>query len=378
MVKRGFVRFGLFLTFALPVLGRFVAEPALADPDMAGFPPPGQLVAVDGHQRHLFCTGTGTPTVILEEGAGGASLNWVWIQRMVAATTRVCSHDRPGYGWSDPSDTPRDAETVGRELDALLKSAGENGPFIVVGHSLGGAYARMFAAQQRDNIVGLVLVDATSPSAFATMTEVGLPPPQKGAVATFLTSSGALFQAAHRIGLSRLTIDEDLNDFPPDAVPVMRAFLLSDERARTAVRELNSVSDTIRQISPLGTVGPMPVTVIAADRWIDKDPDVATTRAEWNKKQQRNWLAISTNSRFLVVAGSDHLSLLSKKEHAAVVSGAIIRMVHSLKHQIALLVGTPALAPRINRDVEAAFVHPTDSREPSPRSPDITEVTSGK
>jgi pimeloyl-ACP methyl ester carboxylesterase len=238
MVKRGFVRFGLFLTFALPVLGRFVAEPALADPDMAGFPPPGQLVAVDGHQRHLFCTGTGTPTVILEEGAGGASLNWVWIQRMVAATTRVCSHDRPGYGWSDPSDTPRDAETVGRELDALLKSAGENGPFIVVGHSLGGAYARMFAAQQRDNIVGLVLVDATSPSAFATMTEVGLPPPQKGAVATFLTSSGALVQAAHRIGLSRLTIDEDLNDFPPDAVPVMRAFLLSDERARTAVRNL--------------------------------------------------------------------------------------------------------------------------------------------
>jgi hypothetical protein len=79
----------------------------------------------------------------------------------------------------------------------------------------------------------------------------------------------------------------------------------------------------------------MPVTVIAADRWVDrwvdKDPDVAAKCADWNKKQQRNWLAISANSRFLIVPGSDHLSLLSKKEHAAAVSDAITRMVHSLR-----------------------------------------------
>jgi pimeloyl-ACP methyl ester carboxylesterase len=332
MVERGTVRFGLVLTFTLSVLSFFIAEPALAASNMADFPPPGRIVTVDGHERHLFCTGTGRPTVILEEGAGGASPNWVWIQRMVASTTRVCSYDRPGYAWSDPSDTPRDAETVGRELDALLKSAGETGPFVVVGHSLGGAYARMFAAQQRDNVVGLVLVDATSPSAFATMGEVGLPPIRKSAFATFLASNEILFQIADRIGLIRITIDVDLNDFPSDAAPVMRVFLLSRERARTAVRELNSVSDTLHEISALSGVGPMPVTVIAADRWIDKDPDVAVKRAEWNKKQQRNWLAISTSSHFLIVPGSDHLSLLSKKEHATVVSDAIIRMVHSLKY----------------------------------------------
>jgi pimeloyl-ACP methyl ester carboxylesterase len=333
MVKHGIVRFALFLTLALPLLGLLVAEPALADPDMAGFPPPGRLVAVDGHQRHLFCTGTGTPTVILEEGAGGASLNWVWIQRKVAATTRVCSYDRPGYGWSDPSDTPRDAETVGRELDALLKSADEKGPFIVVGHSLGGAYARMFAAQQRNNVVGLVLVDATSPSAIATLDEVGLPPMRKSDLVMFLASHESFFQMADRIGLIKLKVDLDLNDFPPDAVPVMQAFLLSRERGRTSVREQDAVSDAVREISLLGGAGPMPVTVIAADRWIDKEPDLAAKRAEWDKKHQRNWLAISTNSRFLIVPGSDHLSLLSKKEHAAAVSDAIIRRVHNLKRR---------------------------------------------
>jgi pimeloyl-ACP methyl ester carboxylesterase len=331
MVERSIVRFGLSLALAVSVLS--VAQPASADPAMAAFPPPGRLVAVDGQNRHLFCTGTGTPTVILEEGAGGASLNWVWIQPTVAATTRVCSYDRPGYGWSDPSDTPRDAETVGRELDALLKSAGEKGPFIVVGHSLGGAYARMFAAQQRDNVVGLVLVDATSPSAIATLDEVGLPPIRKSDFVMFLVSRESFFQMADRLGVIKAKVDLDSNDFPPDAVPVMRAFLQSRERGRISVREQDAVPDTVHEISLLGGVGPMPVTVIAADRWIDKDPDLAAKRAEWDKKHQRNWLAISTNSRFLIVPGSDHLSLLSKKEHAAAVSSAIIQMVHSFKRR---------------------------------------------
>jgi pimeloyl-ACP methyl ester carboxylesterase len=275
MVERSIVRFWSSLAFALPLLALSVAEPALADPNMAAFSPPCRLVPVDGHQHHLFCTGTGTPTVLLEEGAGGGLLNWVWVQRRVAAATRVCSYDRPGYGWSDSSDTPRDAETVGRELGALLKSAGEKGPLIVAGHSLSGAYARMFSAQQRDNVVGLVLVDATSPSAVATLDEVGLPPPRKSSFATFLASHETLFQMTDRIGLIRLTVDLDSNDFPPDAVPAMRAFLMSRERARTAVLEIGSVSDTVREISLLDGVGPIPVTVIAADHWVDKDPDLA-------------------------------------------------------------------------------------------------------
>ena len=319
--------------FALCGLGLFFGTPALADSDMAGFPPPGRLIGLDGHRLHLFCAGRGTPTVILEEGGGGGSLNWTWIQRKVAATTRVCSYDRSGHGWSDSSDTPRDADTVGRELDALLKSAGERGPFIAVGHSLGGAYVRMFAAQQGNNVVGLVLVDATNPSVLTTRDEVGLPPIEKGAVASFIVSNKVLYRIADRIGLIRVTYDIDLNDFPPDAVPAMRTFLLSRERARTAVRELDSVSDTLRQIGSLSGVGSMPVVVISSDRWIDKDPEIATRRAEWNKKQQRNWLAISSNSQFQIVPESDHLSLLSKKEHAAAVSDAINRMVRSLKRR---------------------------------------------
>jgi hypothetical protein len=93
------------------------------------------------------------------------------------------------------------------------------------------------------------------------------------------------------------------------------------------------VPETLRQIGSLDSVGAIPVVVISSDHWIDKDPDIAATRAEWNKKLQRNWLAISSNSRFLIVQESDHLSLLSNKQHAAAVSDAIIRLIHDLKRR---------------------------------------------
>jgi len=228
----------LALTAALQ--GLVVTRSAVAQSDLAGFAPPGRMIVIDGHQVHLHCIAAGAPTVILEDGAGGASLNWAWIQRDVAETTRVCSYDRPGYAWSDPTDTPRDADTVSRELDALLKSAGEKGPFIAVGHSLGGAYVRMFAAQQHNSVVGLVLVDVTNPSALTAMGDVGLPPIGKGGVASFIASNKILFQIADHIGLIRVTYDIDLNDYPPDTMPAMRRFLLSHERARTGSASLIS------------------------------------------------------------------------------------------------------------------------------------------
>lgn len=324
---------GLFLISISCVLSLFLGQPARAESEFASLPPPGRLIEVGGHRLHLNCTGAGTPTVILEEGAGGGSLNWTWIQRKVAVTTRVCSYDRPGHAWSDSTETPRDAETVSHELDALLKAAGEKGPFIAVGHSIGGPYARMFAARQGRNVVGLVLVDATPPNALTAMAEVGMPPIEKGAIASFIASHKILFQIADGIGLVRLGHDIDWNDFPPDIVPAMRVYLLDHERARTAVRELESGSETLHQVGALDNVSAMPVVVISSDRWVDKDPNIAATRAEWNKKLQRDWLAISSNSRFVIVPGSDHLSLLSNKEHAAVVSDAIIRLVHSLRRR---------------------------------------------
>ena len=107
------------------------------------------------------CAGRGLPTVILESGFGADAGAWYRVQPALAQTTRVCSYDRAGYGFSDPGPLPRDGAAIARDLDHALIAAGIRGPFIVVGHSAGGLYARLFAARRPQDVRGLVLVDPT-------------------------------------------------------------------------------------------------------------------------------------------------------------------------------------------------------------------------
>lgn len=117
----------------------------------------------DGRKINLVCSGRGSPTVILESGFGAGAFAWGATQPIVARKTRVCSYDRAGYGFSTPGPLPRDGASIARDLDAALRKAGERGPFVVVGHSAGGLYARIFAARRHGETVGLVLVDPSVP-----------------------------------------------------------------------------------------------------------------------------------------------------------------------------------------------------------------------
>ncbi len=129
-------------------------------------PPPyearGTLVDVGGRSLYLDCRGTGRPTVVLESGMGDTAAGWAAVHDALASTTRTCAYDRAGRGRSDPRErhTLRDAAT---DLRTLLDAAGERGPFVIVGHSLGGSYARVFADAYRDEVVGLASVDAFDP-----------------------------------------------------------------------------------------------------------------------------------------------------------------------------------------------------------------------
>lgn len=131
-----------------------------------GLPPPylpvGERVVVGSGAFYLDCRGSGSPTVVLEAGAGGGAGSWSPVFDDIAATTRTCAYDRAGLGSSDP----RGVRTLGdaaADLRALLATAGEPPPFVVVGHSLGGAYARVFAARYPEETPAIVLVDAFDP-----------------------------------------------------------------------------------------------------------------------------------------------------------------------------------------------------------------------
>jgi pimeloyl-ACP methyl ester carboxylesterase len=126
-------------------------------------PVPGEFYSVSGRQMHMSCSGAGSPTVVIEAGASATWLAWQGVQAQLSKSTRVCTYDRAGHGWSEPRPGPRDAETIVRELHTLLDQAGVQRPLILAGHSAGGFYVREYAREFPAEVAGAVFIDSSSP-----------------------------------------------------------------------------------------------------------------------------------------------------------------------------------------------------------------------
>ena len=191
------------------------------------YPPPGQLIDVGGHRLHLYCTGSGSPTVVLEPG-GGVLLRLRVDCPAVARDTRVCVYDRAGRGWSDATDGPQDGAHIAADLHTLLERAQVPGPYVLAGHSFGGLYVQSFAAQFPDQVAGMVLLDSTAP-------KPGPAQPTNTDPYNLIGRVAALSAASAHLGAGRL-----LNPFSYTTLP---------PRSRDEARANSSTASTLQASS---------------------------------------------------------------------------------------------------------------------------------
>jgi pimeloyl-ACP methyl ester carboxylesterase len=163
-------------------------------------PAPGRFVDIGGFRLHLNCAGSGTPTVILDAALGGSSVSWSLVQPEVARFARVCSYDRAGFGWSDPGPMPRTAGRLAGELRELLRRAGVDPPFLLVGHSFGGLVMHVFARRYRADTAALLLVDPAHPEDWVTPAPKEQIKIDRGVLLCRYGARAARFRVAHLVG----------------------------------------------------------------------------------------------------------------------------------------------------------------------------------
>jgi pimeloyl-ACP methyl ester carboxylesterase len=144
----------------MQVMPAVAADLVPIEPVGSEYVKPQQRIDVGGGRRmNLHCMGTGSPTVVFESGLSDWSNTWALIQPAIAKSTRACAYDRPGMGYSDPAAGPRTPDAAIQDLKRLLDGAGIKEKVVLVGHSLGGFYAKLFAVTYPERVAGLVLVD---------------------------------------------------------------------------------------------------------------------------------------------------------------------------------------------------------------------------
>jgi pimeloyl-ACP methyl ester carboxylesterase len=252
------------------------------------------LYDVGGHRLHLSCQGTGSPTVVLENGLNEISPLWSGITAQVSRTTRVCAYDRAGQGWSDDVAHPQDGIAVATDLHALLARAGEHGPYVLAGHSSGGTLAMTFAARYPAQVAGLVLLDSSSPHQYTDQ-------PDFPGTYAMMRRLLPVMPALARVAVTRLAPASPSAALTPVAAAQVQAFAASPRGARNMRDEQSQLRNVFTQAQALATFDPKPLAVVTARANADDTKG-------WAAAQDR-MAALSSNSTHWT-ADTTHVGLL--------------------------------------------------------------------
>jgi len=300
----------------------------------------------DGRTIHLVCTGAGAPVVVLTAGGTGWSIVWSRVQQAVARKTRVCSWDPAGLGLSSASPKPQSSDNMTSDLQAALKARGIDGPYVVVGHSLGAYVSLILADREPSKVAGMVLVDPSIPDQTAIFDRIT--PAQSAWLKAHPDPLAPLLEkcvAGIRSGAIRPGADPDAclrpPGWPPDWPPELQAALTEmyanaspatiADRLETFESNLTSADrDAKVAIRPGRNYGSMPLIVLTASDFLTPrdyseaaKAEIPAEQTEWRRGHDA-YAALSTKGVDRIVPNSTHDML---DEKAEVVAGAIAEVV---------------------------------------------------
>ncbi|MDH7444804.1 alpha/beta fold hydrolase [Aquimarina sp. 2201CG14-23] len=329
--KRIFLSFGLLIV--LIILAGLVFRLFGPEPHK----PIGALVDIDGVKFHVNSTGkkNNKPTLVIEGGGGLSTEYYHWLSEGLKDSLRVVRYDRAGVGYSELSDSPRDLETIAKELHTLLEKTGESPPYILAGHSLGGPYIRVFTQLYPDEVAALVFIDSTHPeqverfnaapkSSFRYKSVIwGLN------VATFFADVGA-------IGLLESFTEPIFagEGLPDEINSRMRDVLLDGKRLRAYTVEMKNYHTGLKRAQKANEFGAIPIRVFTAieinrasyeERGIDPEKHLQELI-----EGQKEFTTLSTQGKQILIDGN-HQTIFTKKKNAEIICREIIQLSEELK-----------------------------------------------
>jgi len=301
--------------------------------DEARFPMPGTRFDIGGRALHLHCAGEGPVTVVLENGLTANYSTWLLVQPRLAEMTRVCNYDRAGMGWSDPSPDPTRAEFVSRDLARLLDVAAIAPPYVLVGWSAGGVFARRFQHEHPESVAGLVFVDSSHEQQRLRLPEQPGGDSMAGPREQLVLCDRVAWTGAVRLSGAMAQINARL-DLPETVGAELLAMSNRSSYCRGVLKEIEGFPlDLVADRGP-ETLGDLPLVVLTRGRASQPDdfPGVELP-AEFLAEQDRVWnalqaelAALSTRVIHRVVDDSGHAIPLEAPDAVVDAVGEVLRM----------------------------------------------------
>lgn len=285
----------------------------------------GCMIDVGGHRLYMRTSGSGSPAVIMEGGVGMPTSLYGWFEQGISSFTTYCTYDRAGLGRSEESNLRRDPSDMVKQLHVLLAKAGVPGPYILMGHSLGGLFIRTFASCYPEEVGGLVFLDSSHPEQNERLPRVTMMQLNIGKQVTRVPPLARLFWKANILNFARR--------LPPDYFADLIAAFKTHKHLKAAHTEFQELGMNMAKFQAIngGSSGNIPMIVFSTNQ-----PE-GSYMVAWSQLQ-KELATLSSQSMHQIIDGSTHATLVTNQEYAQQAVAVVGTMVENIR------AGKPAVA----------------------------------